>query len=166
MKRILFTIIAMACLPAAPVTAQDGPAAIPGESDTALSPAAAAALEQNRRHFEHLAMLLEQVSDSESAAQLAPQIIAAWDFILHFDTSVFDSEDEEMLAAEAALMVDIVKEQLIRLFDANCFDNAQLKEYFGVFTETELPHSSAETRQPAPDTEMPAQEASSESPLP
>ena len=166
MKRCLVTIIALSCLFAVPSTSQGAPEAVSCEPETALSPQAAAALEQARSQFAHLAMLLNQVTDSESAARLAPQITATWNILMHFDTSVFDGEDEEMLAAECASMFDTMKNQLIRLFDANCYENALLKECFGVFTDVELPPAAEGTQPLSPAPELPAQEASSESPLP
>ena len=162
------TTIFTAALFFAPVLAEDEleEESVPAESETELSPAAAAALDAAWVKLEQLVELLAAVVDAESAAALASQIGALYTELRQADASVLDDEDVEVMAAEFEALFLRLDAELVRLDDADCFGCAELAETCGLAEQmAEHQPEPAFRTPPAETVEAPAPEAGTESPL-
>ena len=162
------TTIFTAALFFAPVLAEDEleEESFPAESETELSPAAAAALDAAWVKLEQLVELLAAVVDAESAAALVSQIGALYTELRQADASVLDDEDVEVMAAEFEELFLRLDAERVRLEDADCFGCAELAEHFCLSEPAVESDATAAPRiVPVEEAEAPAPEAGTESPL-
>lgn len=168
MKSVLiYSALAVMLLSGQVCAAPDDEAVNGEEAAETISPAAIQAVEAANAQLEALMTLLCRIVDADSAAQLAPQVVAAYECLRNIDMSAFAEDDEEMLAAEFANDVYIkVAEEMLRLADASFYGNVQLQTLLDT-AETLEEDAPAEPRQMLPSAaEAPAREAATESLLP